>query len=312
MPRKPTFSLFLPQAAFSYEMIKERAVLLESLGYDGLWLVDHMWPEGFPDVDFLEGWTAVAALAEATERLRLGLLVSCNSYRNPGIVAKMATTVDHISNGRLELGLGAGWQEDEYRGYGFEFPPVPTRLEQLAEALEIITSLLTNDRTTVEGRHYQFRDAPLLPKPIQKPLPITIGGAGKNVMLRLVARYAHRWNCPMPDAHRMPELLAALAAHCEAVGRDMDEITVSEQTAIVLGRDRDDLELKRQMAKAMIGGFVDLRTMAVIGTPEEVAHQLSKKMELGVSDFAIMFGDFGMPETLELFASRVVPALSGD
>ena len=301
-----SFSLFLPQAAQTYQQLRQTALRLEALGYDGLWLVDHMWAEGIPELDFLDGWTAVAGIAEATESLRLGLLVACNSYRNPGLLAKMAVSLDHISAGRAELGIGAGWQESEYKGYGIEFPPVGVRLEQLGESLAIIESLFSRERTNLEGRHYRFHDVPFEPKPVQDRLPITIGGAGKKVLLALVARYASRWNCPMPDVARMPELIEALAAHCKNIGRDPSEITISEQMAVVIGRDAGDLAAQMEVAKMFIGGFVDLNTMAVIGTPDQVVAKLEAKMELGVTDFAIVFGDLGSEATLELFATQVM------
>ena len=304
----PTFSVFLPQVATSYSMLKEKAALIENLGFDGLWLIDHMW-QGGPDVDCFEGWTALSALAEATERLRLGLLVTCNSFRHPALLAKMAATADHISGGRLELGMGAGWMEEEHRAYGWDFPEVGVRLGQLEESLEIITGLFKNERTTLGGSHYRLLDAPFSPKPLQDPLPITIGGAGKKVLLSLVARFASRWNCPMPDAHRMAELIEALDRHCTDNGRDRREISISEQTAVVVGRDRGEVAAKHELAKTMIGGFVDLATMAVIGTPEEVARGLEAKTNVGVDDFAILFGDFAMEDTLEVFASEVIPAL---
>jgi F420-dependent oxidoreductase-like protein len=294
----------------NYEMIRERAGQLESLGYGGLWLVDHMFAKGLPDVDFLEGWTLLSALAEATKDLRLGVMVTCNSYRNPGLLAKMAATVDQISGGRLELGIGAGWMEEEYVAYGYDFPPVGTRLAQLGESLEIITRLCSDPRTSYDGRHYSFNDAPFEPKPAQKPLPITIGGAGEKVLLALVARYAARWNCPMTSAHEIGRLREVLRGHCEDAGRDFEEITVSEQTAVIIGRDADDLAAKLGLAKMMIGGWVDIKRMAVIGTPEQVADGLQAKIDSGVTDFALVFGDMGMPDTLELFAEGVVPRLT--
>src|SRR3954453_8960663 len=141
--RGATFSLFLPQAGFSHAMLRDRARMLEQLGFDGLWLVDHFWARGLPDLEFVEGWTTLAALPEATIQLRLGLMVTCNSYRNPALLAKMVATVDQISGGRIELGLGAGWMDEEYRAYGYDFPPVGTRLAQLEEGLEITTRMLS-------------------------------------------------------------------------------------------------------------------------------------------------------------------------
>lgn len=309
MTPKATFSLFLPQAGFSWPMLRERALLVEKLGFDGLWLVDHFWANGMPDLDFLEGWTTLAALSEATTRLRLGLMVTCNSYRNPALLAKMVATVDRISNGRIELGLGAGWMDSEYKAYGYDFPSMGTRLAQLEEGLEIVTRMQREARTTFTGAHYRVEEAPNNPKPAQSPLPITIGGAGEKKLLRLVARYASRWNCPMNSAHEVERLHGVLAGHCRDAGRDVSEIVVSEQTMVVMGADEDAFQAKLATAKAMLGGFADIDKVAVAGTPDRVVAGLRAKMDRGVTDFAVMFGDLGLDETLELFAGDVMPAL---
>jgi F420-dependent oxidoreductase-like protein len=309
MKDRPSFSLFLPQAALTWPLLRERARTVEALGYDGMWLADHMWARGAEHLDFLDGWTAVTALGGATERLRLGVLVTCKSYRNPGILAKIVVTADHTSGGRIELGLGAGWMDEEYRAYGFEFPPMGTRLAQLEESLAILTRLFTEQRTSFDGAHYRFDDAPFMPKPVQDPLPITLGGSGPRVFMRLVARYAARWNCPMPAVPRMREQLDALGEHCARIGRDPGEIVVSEQTCVVLGRDDAHYASKLRLAKKLVGGWVDLDTMAVHGTPEKVADGLRAKMRAGVSDFTIVFGDLGTRETLELFMAEVAPRL---
>ena len=307
--RRATFSLFLPQAGFPHAMLRDRAQRLEELGYDGLWLVDHFWARGLPDLEFVEGWTTLAALAEATPKLRLGLMVTCNSYRNPALLAKMVATVDRISNGRLELGLGAGWMDEEYRAYGYDFPSMGTRLAQLEEGLEIVTRMLRERRTTFEGKHYRVVDAPNSPKPVQENLPITIGGAGEKKLLRLVARYASRWNCPMSNADDVERLRGVLAAHCKDVGRDVSEIVVSEQTMVVIGATEAEFESKFETAKVMLGGFADVGAVAVAGTPDRVVAGLRAKMARGVTDFAVMFGDLGLDDTLALFAREVMPAL---
>jgi F420-dependent oxidoreductase-like protein len=309
-PTRPaTFSLFLPQAGFSWPMLRERALLLEELGFDGLWLVDHFWANGMPDVDFLEGWTTLAALAEATTKLRLGLMVTCSSYRNPALLAKMAASVDQMSGGRLELGLGAGWMDSEYKAYGYEFPPIARRLAQLEEALEIVTRMMREPRTTFLGRHHRVEDAPNNPKPVQPVLPVTIGGAGEKKLLRLVARHASRWNCPMNSAHEIERLHGVLAAHCADLGRNVEDIVVSEQTLVVIGADEEALQAKLATAKMMLGGFADIDRVAVVGTPDRVIAGLRAKMSRGVTDFAVMFGDLGLDETLALFAQKVIPAL---
>ena len=305
----PTFSLFLPQAAQPYAALRQRALVLEQFGYDGLWLVDHFWAAGAVELDFLEGWSTLAALSEATSRLRLGLLVSCNSYRNPALLAKMAATVDSISEGRLELGMGAGWMEEEYKSYGYPFPSMGVRLAQLGEGLEIVRRLYGDGPASFSGEHFSIDNAVCIPKPVQERLPITIGGAGEKVLLRLVARYADRWNCPMNSAAEIPRLLDVLAGHCAAVGRDPSTIITSEQTVVVLGHDNEQVREKRAIADAFIGSFAELDVVAVQGTADEVVAGLRAKMAGGVKDFTILFGDLGMDDTLELFASDVIPQL---
>ena len=164
----------------------------EASGFDSFWVSDHFFggPGGTPDRNCLEAWTLLAALARDTERIRLGVLVAAVQYRNPALQAKVAATVDHISGGRLEFGIGAGWKEDEYRAYGYNFPSPGDRVDQLREGLEITRRLWTDDRASYQGKHYQIHDAVCAPKPTQRPRPpIWIGGAGPRVM-RLAARYA--------------------------------------------------------------------------------------------------------------------------
>jgi F420-dependent oxidoreductase-like protein len=191
----------------------------EALGFDGLFLVDHFY--GLVDVDdpTHEGYTMLAALAPFTQRLRLGILVSGNTYRNPALLLKQAVTVDHISGGRVDFGVGAGWTEREHEAYGFPFPSARERVDRFAEALEIWDLLQTQERTTYEGRYYQLLDAPFQPKPLQSPrLPLLIGGSGPR-MLRLAARHADMWNMV-----GTPEEVAVgnqrLDAACLTEGRD--------------------------------------------------------------------------------------------
>src|SRR5207253_584260 len=168
----------------------------DAWGYDSLWNFDHFYPIFVdPEGPCLESWTTLAALAQATRRARIGTMVSGNTYRHPCVTAKMAATLDHVSGGRFNLGLGAGWFEREHRDFGIDFKTVPRRLEALEEALQIIRGMLTEPRTTLHGRHYTVTDAIGLPKPVQQPHPpIMIGGTGQKVLLRIVAQYADMWN----------------------------------------------------------------------------------------------------------------------
>ncbi len=304
--------IFLPQAGLDFAALSERAEACEAAGLHSLWLADHMWARGLPDVDYLESWTTLSALAMRTSRLRLGVLVLCNSYRNPALVAKMAATFDRISNGRLELGVGAGWMDEEYRGYGYNFPAARVRIEQLEEGLEVMRRLFTEPRSTFQGKYYALDDAPNNPKALQSPWPpITIGGAGERLLLRVVAKYADRWNCPMNAAHELPHKLEILRSHCAEVGRDPDDITVSEQVLIVLGADEADFAERWSRAKQLLAGFADLDAVAVRGTPDAVIAGLREKIAKGVRLFTIMFGDMAPVETIRLFGTRVLPALVG-
>ena len=157
MPNKIEFAIFSPQVAIAWSALLDRAQACEKLGFHSIWLVDHMWARGMPDLDHLECLTTMAGLAAATERIRIGTLVICNSYRNPALLAKSLTTIDHISNGRLEIGIGAGWMDEEYRAYGYEFPSMGKRLRQLEESLQVIKALFADKRANFKGKYYRGR-----------------------------------------------------------------------------------------------------------------------------------------------------------
>jgi F420-dependent oxidoreductase-like protein len=304
MSGKIEFAFWSPQAGATVKTLLDHAEIAERLGYHSLWLVDHFWTIGMPDVDLLEAVTMMSAIAARTERLRIGTLVLCNSFRNPALLAKSLTTIDHISNGRLEVGLGAGWMEQEYRAYGYEFPSMGTRLRQLEEALQILKAMFTENRANFKGRYYTVADAPNNPKPVQKPHPpITIGGAGEKVMLRLVAQYADRWNCPA-GYRDFGKTLGVLHEHCRAVGRDPRKIAVSEQVMVCIGANKAEVDRTWEMAKRR----KPFSFTAVKGTPEEVIDQLRERVARGVTMFMMMFADMGPPQTVELFAREVMPA----
>jgi len=201
---------------------------IDTIGYDTAWGFDHFLPIfSDPTGPCLEGWTALAALAVATRQVRLGLMVTGNTYRHPAVLAKMATTVDIISGGRLILGLGAGWFELEHREYGVPFHTIGGRLRRLDEALQIIKLLWTQERANFNGEHFKLDNASFNPKPLQKPHPpILIGASGENVALRIVAQHAQMWNSfGTPEVFRSK--IARLEAHCGSIGRDPTTIEKS-------------------------------------------------------------------------------------
>ena len=213
-----------PAAGWSYVEIRDLARGAEASGFDSFWVSDHFFggPGGTPDRNCLEAWTLLAALAVDTTRIRLGVLVAAIQYRNPALHAKIAAGVDHISGGRLEFGVGAGWKEDEYRAYGYDFPPPGQRVEQLKDGLEITRRLWAEDRATYHGKHYRIDDAVCAPKPTQRPRPpIWIGGAGPRVM-RLATRYADGFDLGKhgpAGADLTPEEMAASFRELESMER---------------------------------------------------------------------------------------------
>jgi F420-dependent oxidoreductase-like protein len=306
MSEQAQFAIFSPQAGMSFKALTDRATQAEKLGYHSLWLVDHFWNRGIPDADCLEATALMSAIAARTEKLRIGSLVLCNSFRNPALLAKSLTTIDNVSNGRLEIGLGAGWMDEEYRGYGYEFPPIGTRLRQLEEALQVMKLLFTEKRATFKGRYYALDGAYNSPKPVQTPHPpITIGGSGEKVMLKIVARHADRWNCPA-GYKSFEGKLNVLKDHCKAVGRDINSINISEQLMVCIGATEAEVEDKWKVASRM----KPFSFTAIKGTPVQVVEQLHDRVCKGITFFTVMFGDFGPPQTIDLFAREVVPAFA--
>jgi alkanesulfonate monooxygenase SsuD/methylene tetrahydromethanopterin reductase-like flavin-dependent oxidoreductase (luciferase family) len=226
------FGCFLSQARRSWVQVLDDFRTAEDLGFDHAWLVDHLVDtDGSPDLPCLEAWTLLAALAAKTSRIRLGVLVSSNTFRHPALLAKEAVTVDHVSGGRLILGIGTGWHEDEHRRFGIDLPPVGERVDRLEEAIVMIRGLTSQQRTTFAGRYYRLDDAPFQPHPVQAHIPLLIA-AHRPRMLRLAARYADQWDTfatlagSATDGIETPvaERIAALDAACAEIGRDPAEI----------------------------------------------------------------------------------------
>jgi alkanesulfonate monooxygenase SsuD/methylene tetrahydromethanopterin reductase-like flavin-dependent oxidoreductase (luciferase family) len=227
------FGLFLSQANKPLSQVLDEFAMAEDLGFDHAWLVDHLVDtDGPPEHPCLESWTLLAALATMTQRIRLGVLVTSNTFRHPAILLKSAVTVDHLSGGRLILGLGTGWHADEHRRYGIDLPAPAERVDRFEEAVHVVTSLMVNERTTFEGRYYRLEDAPLEPRPIQHPrIPVLIA-AHRPRMLRIAARYADQWDTFAEMAGTatdgvgwgIEERIRYLDEACAAIGRDPSEI----------------------------------------------------------------------------------------
>ncbi|MFQ5477894.1 MAG: LLM class F420-dependent oxidoreductase [Candidatus Binatia bacterium] len=273
---------------------KAVAQRLEDLGYDSLWLYDHFHTVPRAEVQpTLECWTTMAALAEATSQIRLGQLVTCSLYRNPAYLAKISACVDVISGGRVDVGIGAGWKEEEFDAYGYQFPSIRERLDRMADTARILKAMWTEERATVTGKHYSVENAINEPKPLQKPHPpIWIGTQGEKVGLRMVAELADGWNHNR-GTEEFERKLAALRAHCENVGRDPSTVRVSaERTCAVFSDDAERLAyIERYWPGAppeRVSKFLDEQC---VGTAEQVAEQLRFFVDHGAELIILWFQD---------------------
>jgi F420-dependent oxidoreductase-like protein len=343
------FGIQLPQAGVmfagikdpvqAYETMTQAAQLADECGYETVWLCDHFMPTVLhpsareEDIVF-ECWTTLSALARDTKRVRLGQAVTCNGYRNPALLAKMASTVDVLSHGRLTLGIGAGDYEEEFRAYGYAYPDAPVRLRQLREAAQVLLAMWTQDEATFEGQYYQVRGAINEPKGVQKPhIPLLIGGAGEQVTLKIVAHYADACNVFGAPA-AMEHKFAVLKAHCEAVGRpyesirrtatvlcaigETDEqalasITDAERAMLVrnlqwMGKSlaKDDALVEAGTALATGGEHSAFLSMGLIGSPETIRKSIAAHEAAGVQEVRLHLLDGAKPESIRLFAKAFI------
>lgn len=315
MPRMTRFGIQIePQFGFTFAEIADLAREAERLGFTAMWASDHLlWDPQSERRNCFDVWALVPALAAVTSKLRLGTLVTCNSYRLPAVVAKTAACVDQISNGRLDFGIGAGWKDVEYKAYGIPFPPVGIRLAQVEEAVQLIRRLWTQERASFAGKHYRLEEAVCAPKPVQPRLPMWIGGAGEKTLLRIVAEHADGWNMlfghPFPDVKRK---LEALKRHCDALKRDFDEIDKS--LFIVACVADTEAELKKRSAAVAgelgTGRILDMaRNSGTVGTARQVTETLRAYQDLGFDYFIAMFPYKQDREMLRRFTETVVPEL---
>jgi len=283
----------------------------EAWGYDTAWTFDHFMPiSGNTKGPCLDGWMLLGALAEKTSKIRIGCLVTGNTYRDPAILAKMATTVDLLSHGRLELGIGAGWFEAEHTAYGVPFYTAKERARRLEEAVQIIRSLWTEKETTFNGKYYKIEHAPFEPKPLQKPYPpILIGGVGKKWTLPIVAKYANAWNALPSSPDKMAELMKALDGYCAKYKRDCTEIEKSYLTRLVLSDDPKRVDQAAQ-ALAQIRRIPPEQAKATIlaGSSEDVKKQVQAYIDAGITHIIIGQRQPYDREGLQRFAKEVMPA----
>ena len=288
------FGVFLPQLRMSFDTILERTLAAEAAGFDSVWLMDHLAAPAAPEWDTLEGWTLAAGLATRTSRIRLGHLVTCDPFRHPAVLAKMAATLDVLSDGRLELGLGWGSVDAELRTFGIDAGPAPERAARLRETLEILPRMFTGEPFDYSGAYYDLAGAVGRPVPVQERVPVHIGGAGPKLTMPLVREFADWWNCPSYAADRLAEVRPQAGKA---------RVSVQHPVGLAAGdADRDEVAAIVQRRFGSWGGVVT-------GTPSVVADALVRDVALGARGFVLQFHDFVATDTLERFMSDVAPAV---
>ncbi|WP_455367511.1 LLM class flavin-dependent oxidoreductase [[Eubacterium] cellulosolvens] len=319
---------------YDYSSSQKTALLCEDLGYDNLWIADHLILGDKGEI--AECWTTLSALASVTKRIRLGPLVLCEAFRNPALVAKMVTTLDNITDGRVDYGVGAGYNSFEANSYGIPWlDRASERIKRTEEGIEIVKRMWTEDRPTYEGSFYRIKEVICLPKPVQKPHPpIWIAGQGDK-MLRTVAKYANGWNWFSTTVEEHQKLMDRLKDSCNSIGRPYDEITISWEGLIVIAEDNSALKKKiddirrlnplyplsfedritpkyppqfswQSFIKGQPEPF-DFRAHNLVGTPGEIIERIREYTDIGVEHFMLMFLDYPSTDGIELFADKVIP-----
>lgn len=309
--RQLEIGIYLPQVSMDYGDILRRTRTAEDAGLHSVWFYDHLYSPGQPDLASLESWTLASFLLAQTRRIRVGHLVLCNNFRHPVVLAKMATTLDVLSEGRLELGLGSGSVEVEHHQAGLPWGTAAERAERLGEALQIVTSMLGGGLTSFAGHHYRVDSMPNLPPAVQRPRPpLHVGGVGRRHTLPLVARYADVWSIPTYGLDRWEEAGRALAEECDRIGRDPATIRRSHEAVLVLAPDDPSLAEARASAERRYGapGW-GLDAGGYVGTPPMVAERIAAAAERGITSFVFFTHDRGDPRTLELLGEQVLPLL---
>jgi F420-dependent oxidoreductase-like protein len=308
------FGLFTSMGNQTWAGVRDLWQHLDATGWDVACVTDHFMPNNPQrEGSTLEAWSTLSALAALIPRMRVGTIVLGNTYRHPAVVAKMAAQVDIISNGRLLLGMGSGWQENEHEAYGIPYYTMRERLERLDEACHVMKSLWTERRSTYKGRFYELSDAPLEPKPVQQPHPeLMIGGGGEKVTLRIVAKHADRWNI-WGGPKTVAKKGAILDEHCAAVGRDPKNVTRSANMSLLITDKKNEIDaLAENIGKRMGPHVADPRDTCLAGTPEQIREQLHELRQAG-ADLLFLVTMFtpaaDLRPGLDRFISEIAPGL---
>jgi F420-dependent oxidoreductase-like protein len=286
----------------AYEAMTCVAQTADEVGFESAWLADHFHtrPVLSQEVTF-ECWTTTAALMRDTRRIRIGQTVTCNGYRNPALLAKMASTVDVLSHGRLNFGIGAGWFEHEYRAYGYDYPDTGDRLRRLREAVQVILAMWTQEEAVFEGKYYQVRGAINQPKGTQKPhIPLLIAGGGEKVTLKLVAQYADACNV-YGNLEIIEQKLTVLKGHCEAIGRDYESIHRTVATCCCIAETNELAQAKLPAGLEHLYG-----NSVLVGTPDTIRKRLADFEAIGIQEVILGFPDVLQLDALRWFAREFI------
>jgi F420-dependent oxidoreductase-like protein len=315
-----TFGVFIPQGwkmelstipdpVDKWQKAIEVSQLAEELGYDSLWVYDHFHNVPVPAHETMfECWTTLAAISQRTERIKLGQMVGCAPYRNPGLLAKITSNIDVISGGRLIWGVGAGWYQHEFTGYGYDFPSAADRIRVMRETVEIVTAMWSQPDVSYQGRFFTLDGAQCDPKPLQDPRPqVLIGGGGEQLTLRVVARLADASNFG-GKPHEFAHKCEVLQGHCTDVGRDYGEIQKTWSPEVFIRE--DDQEIIDGGSRSFVGEeYESWRAGNLVGTPEQVAGKVQAYIDLGCTGFYPWCSDYPETESLRLFAEAVIPEI---
>jgi F420-dependent oxidoreductase-like protein len=305
------FGVTLPQIKRSWDEASSSAIEFDRLGFDSVWVCDHVLGVPNPTLPIFEAWSQLAAIAALTEKVQLGTLVTPPFFRNPAVLAKQVATIDHISSGRTIMGLGAGWFQPEFESYGNPFPPLGARMRALEESAQIMKGLWTEERFSFSGEHFSVTDAICEPKPVRRP-PILIGGGGERVLMGIAARHADIWN-NMAVAHaQLPQKIEALRKRCDEVGRDPATIQMSQQCVVIVEENEDAARKSLEKAQKIYGGHMGsgLEENGIWGTPERVVECIERHRQLGCTGLIIEFFGRDTRVPAQLFAQQVAPAFA--
>ena len=311
MTRPVRFGVTLPQIKRSWSEASETARALDAMGYDSLWVCDHLYGVPMPNLPILEAFTELAAVAAITQRAKLGTLVTPPFFRNPAVLAKQIATLDQIAPGRVIAGLGAGWFPPEFEQTGCAFPSTGERLRALEEMVEILTRLWTEEKATFEGKWFSVRDALCEPKPATRP-EILVGGGGERVLMGIAARHADVWNNMAVFQGQLARKVEALHRRCEELGRDPATIAISQQCTIVIDEDDARAKASLEKAKAVFGGHMGsaIEEHGIWGGPDAVIERIERHLALGVTHFVVEFFGRDTRVPARLFAEAVMPAFA--